>query len=117
MASNQLKTDQAPGKKEAPQRTALLGSFSTAAIYLFENIQFVFYLAFLGVIYIANSHYTNKSLKQIQVLQEELRKIGWESNSRKSDLMIQSMQSKVAQKVEHLGLRPLEEQPYKIKNK
>ena len=95
----------------------LLGGFPSLTLYLFQNIQFIFFVSFLGLIYIANSHYANQTLKEIQVLQEDLRRIGWESNARKSDLMIQSMQSKVAARVEHLGLKPLREQPHKIQIK
>ena len=104
-------------KKKKKKRSSKLGGLNINAFYLFENIHFIFYLAFLGVIYIANSHYAVQTIKDIKNLQFELRKISWESNSKKSDLMFQSMESVVAQKVEHLGLVQQSTKPKKIKNK
>jgi len=87
------------------------------AFYFFNNIHFIFYVAFLGIIYIANSHYAVQTIKEIKVIQADLKSISWESNSKKSDLMYQSMESIVAQKVKRLGLEELETKPKKIINK
>lgn len=92
----------------------IFGSLHISAFYVFKNIDFIFYLAFLGIIYIANSHYAVKTIKEIKEIQAELEKVSWESNARKSELMYESMQSRVADKVEHLGLKPLKGKPRKI---
>mgnify|MGYP001026558336 CR=1 FL=1 len=119
MAVNKYKetaSTPSPSKKKKKRSSKRVG-LNINAFYLFENIHFIFYLAFLGVIYIANSHYAVQTIKDIKNLQFELRKISWESNSKKSDLMFQSMESVVAQKVEHLGLVQQSTNPKKIKNK
>ena len=71
-------------------------------------------MAFLGVIYIANSHYALKVIKEIKSIQSDLQKTSWESNSIKSDLMYESMQSRVLEKVGHMGLKTLSGKPKKI---
>lgn len=119
MAKNKLKIKNTkPLPKTTPKRpSALMSGFSMTGFYLFNNIHFIFYLAFLGIIYIANSHYAVQTIKEITSLQKELRKVIWESNSKKSDLMYQSMESNVAKKVSKLGLKKLETNPKKIINK
>lgn len=118
MAQNKLKTPSVPAPKAAPRRPpAFANGLNMTAFYLFNNIHFIFYLAFLGIIYIANSHHAVKTIKEINVLQTELRKVSWESNSKKSDLMYQSMESNVAAKVNKLGLKELATNPKKIINK
>lgn len=118
MAQNKLRTPSVPPPKAASKRPpAFMNGLNMTAFYLFNNIHFIFYLAFLGIIYIANSHYAIQTIKEIDSLQKELRKVSWESNSKKSDLMYQSMESNVAAKVDKLGLKELETNPKKIINK
>lgn len=119
MAENKLKQPASvPKRKAKPKKQpAFMNGLNMSAFYLFNNIHFIFYLAFLGIIYIANSHYAVQTIKDIKVIQSELRSISWESNSKKSDLMYQSMESIVARKVKRLGLEELEDNPKKIINK
>jgi hypothetical protein len=101
-------------RKKSAVGTPLFGSLNISAYFVFKNINFIFFLAFLGVIYIANSHFAVKVIKEIKFIQSDLEKTSWESNSRKSDLMYESMQSRVFEKVGHLGLKPLSGKPKKI---
>ncbi|BDS12858.1 FtsL-like putative cell division protein [Aureispira anguillae] len=120
MAENKLKqsTTAAPKRQSKPRKQpAFMNGLNMSAFYLFNNIHFIFYLAFLGVIYIANSHYAVQTIKEIKAIQKDLRSISWESNSKKSDLMYQSMESIVAKKVKKMGLEELETNPKKIINK
>lgn len=120
MAENKIKQPEpvAPKRSTKPnKRQPLMNGLNMTAFYLFNNIHFIFYLAFLGIVYIANSHYAVQTIKEIKTIQKELRAISWESNSKKSDLMYQSMESVVARKVERLGLKELKTNPKKIINK
>lgn len=122
MAQNRL-TTQGERKAAKPTRRRrrkqgnggqLFGSLNISAYYVFKNIHYIFFLAFLGILYIANSHYAVKTIKEIKEIQADLEKISWESNARKSELMYESMQSRVVEKVIHLGLKPIEGKPKKI---
>lgn len=79
-----------------------------------ENFPFIVFLAFLATIYIANSRYAERNLRQIQVLQKEVKELNYEYMSLKSKLMQRSMQSEVADKVREQGLKELTDKPYKI---
>lgn len=122
MAENKIKESivTAPKRPSKPKKQpAFMNGLNMSAFYLFNNIHFIFYLAFLGVIYIANSHYAVQTIKEIKIIQRELKKVSWESNSKNSDLMYQSMESVVAKKVKKMGLEELTTNPKKIikKNK
>lgn len=120
MAENKPKAEPAaPALPPAPKKKkkkgpSLFGNFSMGTFMIFNNISFVFYLGFLGIVYIANSHYALKTVKEIRIIQGQLQKISWESNWRKSQLMLESMETRVMPKVQHLGLVPLNENPKKI---
>jgi len=120
MAENKIKApvSTAPKRPSKPKKQpAFMNGLNMSAFYLFNNIHFIFYLAFLGVIYIANSHYAVQTIKEIKSIQKDLRAISWESNSKSSDLMYQSMESVVAKKVKKMGLDELETNPKKIISK
>ncbi|CAA6799739.1 MAG: Unknown protein [uncultured Aureispira sp.] len=120
MAENKIKAPikTAPKRPSKPKKQpAFMNGLNMSAFYLFNNIHFIFYLAFLGVIYIANSHYAVQTIKEIKHIQKELKKVSWESNSKNSDLMYQSMESEVAKKVKKMGLGELGTNPKKIINK
>ncbi len=59
-------------RKKSGVSSPILGSLNISAFFIFKNINFIFFLAFLGVIYIANSHYTVKIIKDIKIKQKDL---------------------------------------------
>jgi len=81
---------------------------------LIKNLPFLMFLAFLAAIYIANTHYAERKVREIQTLQKELKQERWRYMSLKSQLMYESKQIKVATRAKELGLRELEERPKKI---
>ena len=123
MTENRIKLDlpiletKQKTKRKLKRQPIFRNGLNMSAFYIFNNIHFIFYLAFLGIIYIANSHYAMQTIQEIKSLQSDLRSISWESNSKKSDLMFQSMESIVATKVKPLGLEQLKMNPKKIINK
>lgn len=82
--------------------------------WLVGNLPFIVFLAFLAAIYIANTHYAEKKVREIQTLQKDLKQERWRYMSLKSQLMYESKQIKVATRAKELGLRELEEHPKKI---
>ena len=118
MLENRFKPEQPEiGNENADTKTKVNKRVGLNASFLFNNIYFIFYIAFLGLIYIANSHNAVNTIKTIKETQNDLKALSYECNSKKSDLMFQSMESIIAQKVVHLNLRELKTTPKKILNK
>lgn len=71
---------------------------------LYRNLPFVYFLGFLGVIYIALGHYAERNMREIDHLQDEVREQRWEYVSVHSEVMRQGSRSNVAEAVEDAGL-------------
>jgi cell shape-determining protein MreC len=89
-----------------------LGNISAELV--FKNLPFVLFLSFMAMIYIANAHYSEKKVREIQKLQSELKQKRWQYMSLKSELMFQSKRSEVMNSVAPLGLKTINRQSYKI---
>ncbi|MDX1667764.1 MAG: FtsL-like putative cell division protein [Saprospiraceae bacterium] len=88
-------------------------SFLTSDLILY-NLLFVLFLGFLGTIYIANAHYAERNVRQIQVLKKDIKEMRWYYLSLQSENMYNSKRSEVVRGVRGEGLRPHTEEPKKI---
>ncbi|MFQ5446904.1 MAG: FtsL-like putative cell division protein [Saprospiraceae bacterium] len=78
---------------------------SMGASVVLKNLPYVLFLSFLTVIYIANTHFAEKQVRQIQTLQKEVKELKRQYNSLKSEIMLESRLSEIGGEVESLGLR------------
>lgn len=81
---------------------------------LYKNIPFVFFLVGLGLVYIANNHYAEKKVRQIEKMKAEVKTLKWEYWSLRSEIMHGSTQSELSRKVEMYGLQSPEDSPKRI---
>ena len=79
-----------------------------------RNLPFIFFLSFIALAYIGNSHYAVKMVREIDKVNKDIKELRWEYMTAKSELMYQSKQSEVAKLVEPLGLKELVNPPQKI---
>ncbi len=77
---------------------------SMTASLVFRNFPFVLFLSFLTVVYIANAHFAEKQIRQIQTLQQEVKDLKRQYNSLKSENMFKSRLAEIEEDVERLGL-------------
>jgi hypothetical protein len=91
------------------------GSILTNDFFV-AQIPFIFFLAFLGIIYIGNSYHAEKLVRETKRLEQELKKLQPEAIATSSELMQQSNQSEVARllKERNLDLIESREPPIKI---
>lgn len=85
--------------------------------WVFDNFSFLLFLCFLGIIYIANAHFAEKSVRDIQKLQKEIKELKWEYMSIKSNLMYRSMQSQMDTTLETAGINLYDTGPKVIVSK
>ena len=71
---------------------------------VFGNFSYLLFLGFLGIVYIANSHFAEKNVRGIQQVQKEIKELKWEYTSIKSETMYKSMQSQMDESLEPVGL-------------
>jgi len=81
---------------------------------IIKNILLVAFWSFLLIIYIANAHYAEKQVLEIQQLQKEVKELRWRYMSIKSDMMYNTKQSEVAKAVDEQGLKIRSRKPKKL---
>ncbi|PUZ27468.1 hypothetical protein GA0116948_103261 [Chitinophaga costaii] len=82
--------------------------------FIVQHSPYILFLSGLALIYIANTHLTEKKIWRINKLDKEIKELKWEYISLKSELMFNSKMSEVGQKVSDQGLKPLITPPQKI---
>ena len=74
----------------------------------------ILFVMILGLLYIGNTHYAEKTVRKINAVQSEVEDLRADYTTLKSDLMFASKQSEVAKKVHVYGLRESLTPPNKI---
>lgn len=78
---------------------------SISAQLIFKNFPFVLFLGFLIILYIANAHYAEKKVRQIQSLQKEIKDYRRQYNALEAEIMYESKLSQIGENVKDMGLR------------
>ena len=103
-------------KAELPKN--FLTTFLTEGVVSKETatqmMPFVIFLAMLGMVYIANRHFAEKTVRGIGKLSKEVKELSWDFKTLKADLMLKSTQTEVAKQVDTIGLKEPVEPPMKI---
>jgi hypothetical protein len=74
----------------------------------------ILFVMVLGLVYISNTHYGEKTVRKINNLQAEVEDLRADYTTLKADLMFASKQSEVAKKVRDLNLKESLKPPFKV---
>jgi hypothetical protein len=108
------KGDKNRAKNTARSLQSILGGGFLANKRTAENLPFLLFLAFLGLIYIANSYYAEKKIRKIERLQKEVKELRYEYIYTRSQLMSKSRQSEIAKTLSYEGIKESRIPPKKI---
>lgn len=75
----------------------------------------ILFVMALGLLYIGNTHYAEKTVRKINEVQAEVEDLRADYTTLKADLMFASKQSEVAKKIKSYGLKESINPPNKIK--
>jgi hypothetical protein len=81
---------------------------------LLKVMPYIFFLTVIALVYIANSYYAEKTIREIDKINKELKTLRPESIIAGSEYMMLSKQSEVARFVAPAGLKESVEAPKKI---
>lgn len=82
--------------------------------WIVMNISFFLFIAFIAILYIANGHLTDKTIRRINSTQQELKKLQFEYKTIKSELMRRSRATEVENAMLPYGLVVAKEMPIRI---
>ena len=82
--------------------------------WIVKNIPFYFFISAIAIVYIANGHYADKTMRKINETEKNLKEMEYEFKTVKQDVIFRSKESELAKAVEPLGLKPLLVPPVRI---
>src|SRR5712664_90446 len=74
----------------------------------------ILFVVFLGLLYISNTHYADKTTREIEKAQTEVEDLRADFTTLKADVMFASKQSEVARRVKSIGLEESLKPPFKV---
>ena len=80
-----------------------------------KQVPFFLFLTMLAVVYIYNGHYADKTIRNINRTEKEVKELKYEYIAVKSEVMFQSKPSELVKAVEPLGLKELVQSPVVLK--
>jgi len=109
------KEEAIPQQEEAKQfnlGNSLKGLFSYG--WITKNIPFFLFLALLAIIYIANGHLADKTIRDINRTAREVKELQYEYKTLKSEVMFRSREAELVKAAEPLGLKLSTAPPLRI---
>lgn len=82
--------------------------------WIVKHFRFLLFLALLAIIYIANGHWADNTLREINVTAKQVKDMEYEYKNLKSLEMYRSRESQVTQAAASLGLKPADKPPVKL---
>lgn len=82
--------------------------------WIVKNIGFFLFLSVLAVLYIANGHLADKTIRRINSINNELKELQFTYKTLKSELMYKTEESQIVKLVDPMGLKISKEMPERI---
>lgn len=82
--------------------------------WIVKNVPYFLFLSLLAIAYIANGHYADNTIRDINKTTKLLKEQEYEFKTLNAKLMFQNRQSEVAKTVEQIGLKENIQQPVKM---
>jgi hypothetical protein len=96
-----------------PIRDLLEGDFLSQKGVV-RNLPFLFFLAVVAIIYIANTYYAERTFKEIEQTKSDLKELRYQYINTKSILMYQSQEGIIGKEGARLGLKETLVPPFKV---
>jgi hypothetical protein len=121
MAENRVKYEPRIESKETKGKGAFAGLEKRMKLETYfedgfpvKNIPKILFVMLIGLLYISNTHYADKTTREINKAQSEVEDLRADFTTLKSDMMFATKQSEVARRVKEIGLKESVKPPYKI---
>ena len=93
--------------------TLLGGTFLTRKKVV-RLLPFILYLTFLALLYIANTYYAEKKVREIADIRKEMKELRYEYITTKSELMFNTKQTEIAKNLSNTGIEEPTQPPHRI---
>jgi Bacteriodetes cell division protein (FtsL-like) len=84
--------------------------------WIVKNISFFLFLSVLTVLYIANGHTADKTIRSINTINYELKELQYVYKTLKSEVMYKTEEVQIVKATEQMGLKVSKDMPIRIKD-
>lgn len=102
-------------KKQNKKRKSVLQKMVNYK-WIVQKLPFILFLAFLAVLYIANGHWADNTIRDINKTAKEVKDLQYEYKSLKSEEMFKSRESQITEAATPLGLKIPVDKPMELKS-
>lgn len=106
----EIKETEGPSKESKPSRRRRFNYR-----WIVRNVPYFLFLALLAVIYIYNGHNADKTIRNINKVEKELKELQFQYKTLQGEVMFKSKQSELANVVGAFGLKELVQPPVILK--
>ncbi|MGE4585853.1 MAG: FtsL-like putative cell division protein [Mangrovibacterium sp.] len=105
------------GKPRRNRLRSFLGGNLLASEKMLRHLPLVFFLVILGILLITNRYWAQRTIRQIEAVQDSIKELKAESVTYETELMRMCRPSEIAERVRESGLnlQELQEPPRKLK--
>jgi cell division protein FtsL len=100
-------------KTRRPIQDFLGGDYLSKEIFI-SSLPYILFVAILVLIYISNTYYAEKTVKEIEQTKSQLKELRFQYITTKASLMYHSKQTEIADRAKKYGLKETNTPPYKI---
>lgn len=68
----------------------------------FLRLPYLAFVGLLGIVYIANTHFAERNMRNMQQLQKEIKEFKWQHTELKSEIIYSGMQSELTKDLKEL---------------
>jgi hypothetical protein len=79
-----------------------------------KNVPYILFIAVVGLFYIGNSHFAEKNVRKIEILERDVEDLRADYTTLKADYMFAGKQSEVAKNVANRGIKESLRPPEKV---
>lgn len=113
MVKKKRKKEKSVPVVDASMHDVLGGTFLTKKKAV-KLLPFILYLTFLALLYIANTYYAEKKVREIASIRKEMKELRYEYITTKSELMFNTKQTEIAKNLGDRGIEESTQPPHKI---
>ena len=103
-------TPKEKGKTRKNSLKSVLGGSLLASEKVLKHLPFVFFLVFLGILLITNRYWSQRTISQIEAVQDSIKDLKAEAVTFETELMKMNRPSEIVRRVNESGLELLEPQ-------
>ncbi len=82
--------------------------------WIVKHTVFFLFIAFLAIIYIANGHWADNTIRDINAAAKDVKQLQYEYKSMKAEEIFKSREAEIVKAATPLGLKVSEQQPMRI---